>query len=97
MSSRSSVPKEASWILSPFQAFTKPDELLPKANSSETASAIGMSEVFSEPAATAGEHVPLAPGVVHIREPLPTIASSLRPNGLEETRLKVGEVGASPP
>jgi hypothetical protein len=94
VSSRSSDP-HSSWILSPSHGFTRPVALHRNANSSEI-SAMGISAVWSEPAAMAGEHVPLWPGV-HMRDPPldppPPKASSLKPNGLEATRLNVGDVG----
>lgn len=91
VSSRSSEP-HSSWIRSPSHGFTIPAALLPNANSSEITSDIGISAVWSEPAAMAGEQVPLWPGV-HMREPPPFVAASLKPNGLVETRLNVGELG----
>lgn len=72
---------------------TNPVALLPNANSAAMLpSDMGTSAVWSAPAATAGEQVPLCPGV-HILEPAPDNASSLTPNGFLETRLKVGEEG----
>jgi len=91
VSSRSSET-HSSWILSPSHGFTSPAALLPNANSAAILSAIGTSAVWSMPAGTAGEHVPLCPGV-HIRDPAPDKASSLKPNGFRDTRLNVGDEG----
>lgn len=92
VSSRSS-DADSSWILSPSHGFTGPALLLPNVNSSDIAWQIGISPVRSEPTAMAGEQVPLWPGV-QTRDPPPAakLASPPNPNGLDETRLMVGEV-----
>lgn len=63
--------------------------MLPNANSSEITSAIGTYELTG----IAGEQVPLCAGVVRMLELSCLNVSNLKPNGLAEIRLNVGDVG----
>jgi len=97
VSSSSSDP-HSSCILSPSHGFTNPPAgrlpllLLPNANSSVAQSDMWTS-LGSGPPGMVGEHIPLWPGVHILEDPSLAIPPLWNLNGLDETRLKVGDEG----